>query len=65
MQADDPYLRGLAAWAAGALQNKNTAAILNQMGDDSAKFSIYLDGHIKRRSVGEIAMKMLQMAKTE
>jgi hypothetical protein len=65
MQADDPNLRGLAAWAAGALQNKNTAAILNQLKEDSANLSIYLDGHVKKRSVGEIAKKALQMTKTE
>ncbi len=65
LQTDDPYLRGLAAWAAGALQNKNTAAILNQLKEDSAKFSIYLDGHITRHSVGEIAKTALLMAKIE
>ena len=65
MQTDDPYLRGLAAWAAGALRNKNTAAILNQLKNDSAKLSIYLDGHIRRRSVGEIAKNALQRVKTE
>jgi hypothetical protein len=65
LQADDPYLRGLAAWAAGALQNKNTAAILNQLKEDSAKLSIYLDGHITRHSVGEMAKTALRMAKIE
>ena len=59
MQSGDPHLRGLAAWAAGALQNKNTASILNGLKDDSAKLSIYLDGHIKRHSVGEVAKKAL------
>jgi hypothetical protein len=61
MQTDDPYLRGLAAWAAGPMQNKNTSAILNQMKDDSAKLSIYLDGQIKKHSVSEIAKKALLM----
>ncbi len=65
MQTGEPYLRGLAAWAAGALRNNNTAAILNQLKDDSAKLSVYLEGHIIRRSVGEIAKKALQMVKTE
>jgi hypothetical protein len=65
MQTDDPYLRGLAAWAAGALQNKNTATILNQLEDDTAKLSVYLDGRIIRHSVGEIAKKALQMVKNE
>jgi len=65
MQSGDPHLRGLAAWAAGALQNKNTASILIGLKDDSAKLSIYLDWHIKRHSVGEIAKKALQIVKTE
>jgi hypothetical protein len=65
MQSDDPSLRGLAAWAAGALRNKKTEVILNQLKDDSAKLNVYLDGHIIRPSVGEIAKKALQMVKNE
>jgi hypothetical protein len=65
MQTDDPYLRGLAAWAAGALRNQNTAVILNQLRDDSAELSIYLEGHIIKRSVGEIAKTALLMVKAE
>ena len=65
MQTDDPHLRGLAAWAAGALRNNNTSALLNQLKDDSAKLSVYHDGQIIRRSVGEIAKKALQMVKSE
>jgi hypothetical protein len=65
MQADDPHLRGLAAWAAGALQNKKTAVILNQLRDDNAKLNVYLDGHIIGRSVGEISKTALQMEKNE
>jgi predicted transcriptional regulator YheO len=65
MQTDDPYLRGLAAWAAGALRNKKTEVILNQLKDDSAKLDVYLDGHINGLSVGEISKKALQMVKNE
>ena len=65
MQTDDPHLRGLAAWAAGALRNNNTSALLNQLKDDSAKLSVYHDGQIIRRSVGEIAKKALQIVKSE
>ena len=65
MQSDDPYLRGLAAWAAGALRNKKTEVILNQLKDDSAKLDVYLDGHIIGLSVGEISKKALQMVKNE
>jgi hypothetical protein len=65
MQTEDPSLRGLAAWAAGTLRNKKTEVILNQLKDDNAKLNVYLDGHIIRRSVGEVAKKALQMVKTE
>ena len=65
LQTDDPHLRGLAAWAAGALRNNNTSALLNQLKADSAKLSVYHDGQIIRRSVGEIAKKALQMVKSE
>ena len=59
MQSADPYLRGLAAWAAGALRNKNAAAMLNQLKDDGAELNVYLNWHLKRCSVGELATKAL------
>jgi hypothetical protein len=59
MQTDDPYLRGLAAWAAGALRNKKTEAILKHLTEDDAKLDVFLDRHLKRYSVGELAAKAL------
>jgi hypothetical protein len=64
MQTDDPYLRGLAAWAAGALRNKNTEVLLNALKEDSARLSIFLDGQLIRCSVAELAQKSLQCSKT-
>jgi hypothetical protein len=64
MQAEDPYLRGLAAWAAGTLQNKNTQVLLNSLKEDSAKLSIFLDGQLIRCSVAELAQGSLQCSKT-
>jgi hypothetical protein len=59
MQTDDPYLRGLAAWAAGALRNKKTEAILKRLKEDDAKLVVFLDRHLKQYSVGELAAKAL------
>jgi hypothetical protein len=59
MQTDDPYLRGLAAWASGALRNKNTEAILKRLTQDGAKLDLFLDGQLKRYSVGELATEAL------
>ena len=64
MQAEDPYLRGLAAWAAGALQNKNTEVLLNALKEDGAKLSIFLDGQLIRCSVAELAQESPQYSKT-
>jgi hypothetical protein len=59
MQTDDPHLRGLAAWAAGAMQNKKTEVILKQLKKDRAKLSIFLERHLTRCSVAELAEKAL------
>jgi hypothetical protein len=55
MQAEDPYLRGLAAWSAGAIQNKKTKAILNRLKQDPATLNVFLKGHLKTCSVAELA----------
>jgi hypothetical protein len=59
MQTDDPYLRGLAAWAAGALRNKKTDIILNRLRSDRARLSIFLEGQLIKCSVAELAEKAL------
>ena len=59
MQAGDPYLRGLAAWAAGPLRNKNTEPNLKRLTRDDAKLSLFLEGQLITCSVGELAQKAL------
>jgi hypothetical protein len=59
MQAGDPYLRGLAAWASGALRSKNTEVLLNGLKEDNAKLSVFLDGQVITCSVGDLAEKAL------
>jgi hypothetical protein len=59
MQTEDPYLRGLAAWGAGAIRNKKTEAILNRLKQDSATLSVFLKGHLKTCSVAELAQGAL------
>ena len=61
MLADDPHLRGLAAWAAGALRNKKTAVLLNQLKKDRARLSIFLEGHLIECTVAELAEKSWQI----
>ena len=59
MQAGDPYLRGLAAWASGPLQNKNTESILKSLTEDDAKLSVFFEGQLITCSVGDLAEKAL------
>ena len=62
MQAEDPYLRGLAAWASGPLQNKNTEKILKCLKEDTAKLKLFLNGHLTKCSVGELAKKAMELS---
>ena len=55
MKSADPYLRGLAAWAAGAIRNKKTEAILNVLKEDVAELKIFRGGHLKAFSISELA----------
>jgi hypothetical protein len=59
MQTEDPYLRGLAAWGAGAIRNKKTEAILSRLKQDHAKLNLFFKGHLKKCSVSELAEKAL------
>lgn len=62
MQAGDPYLRGLATWAAGALQNTHTQKLLNDLKADTAELNIYLDRQMTSCSVAELATTALENA---
>ena len=60
MQADDPNLRGLAAWAAGALRNQDTKTLLKKLTADTADVNIYLDRQLMSCSVAELATTALK-----
>ena len=59
LQTEDPYLRGLAAWGAGAIRNKKTEALLNRLKEDHAKLNIFLGWHLKKCSVAELVKKAM------
>ncbi len=60
LQAEDPYLRGLAAWVAGALHQKANVDLLETLASDSQNLSIFLDRQLKSCSVAELAKTALQ-----
>lgn len=62
MQKDDPYLRGLAAWACGPLRNKITETILESLKEDDARLDVFLDGRLKPCTVGELAEQAMEIS---
>lgn len=62
MQTEDPYLRGLAAWASGPLQDRNTERLLKNLAEDNAKLSIFLEEQLATCSVADLAKKALAMS---
>ena len=54
-QAEDPQLRGLAAWAAGPLRKDITTNLLKQLTSDTATLMIYLNQQLVSCSVAELA----------
>jgi hypothetical protein len=63
MQSDDPFLRGLSVWAAGAFCDPKTEMELKRLTQDHAALSIFLDGHMLRCSVSELAKTALGTSK--
>ena len=59
LQNKDPYLRGLAAWGSKTLRNKKIDDILSRLMEDGAKLSIFLDGHLRQYSVGQLAQEAM------
>ena len=59
LQADDPHLRGLAAWAAGALRQKEYTYLLETLASDNQNLNIFLDRQLRSCSVAELAKAAL------
>ncbi len=59
LQAEDPYLRGLAAWSSKTLRNKKIDAILSGLTEDTAKLNIFQGGYLLQCSVGQLAQEAL------
>jgi len=59
LQAEDPYLRGLAAWGSKTVRNKKIDAILSRLTEDGAKLSIFIDGHLMQYSIGQLAQEAM------
>ena len=60
LRADDPHLRGLAAWAAGALCHKSNKTLLDKLAADHSNLSLFLDRQLTSCSVAELAAAALR-----
>jgi len=60
MAAEDPILRGLAAWAAGATDSAETIPLLRQLADDSSELMLYRDATFSRYTVAQLAREALE-----
>jgi hypothetical protein len=63
LTADDAPRRGLAAWAAGALGNAESIALLERLSGDSESVDFYRTGRLNRVAVGELARAALDHLK--
>ena len=57
----DPFLRGLAAWAAGPLDGTETGGRLRRLADDPGLLSLYRDGRLIACTVGRLAREALKI----
>ncbi len=59
LQSEDAMHRGLAAWTAGALGTESIKTLLRGLTDDNKRISVFIDGHLMERTVGQLAREAL------
>ena len=59
LTSKDAMVRALAAYAAGALPDERTKPLLQNLTNDTAKISVFLDGRLVQCSVGQLAKDAL------
>ena len=59
MRSEDPYLRGLAVWAASPVLSADAIDCLQQLAGDPADLMLYRHGKLTQFSVGQLAREAL------
>jgi HEAT repeat protein len=59
LHSEDPNLRGLAAWVAGAIPSEVTTSSLAHLINDETSINIFIDMRIKEYTVGQLAAAAL------
>jgi HEAT repeat protein len=61
LESEDPNLRGLAAWAAGPVDDADTIPRLKELADDPSQIKLYRDGKFDQYTVGQLAREALSL----
>ena len=59
LESPDPFHRGHAAWAIGALRDPSAKPLLEKLGHDDTVILLYRDLHIGKHTVGKLAQEAL------
>ncbi|MGD8521877.1 MAG: hypothetical protein PVF56_12085 [Desulfobacterales bacterium] len=62
MQSSDATLRGLAVWAASPLVDESINWLINRLCNDKSRFTLYQDGQLTERTVGQLAHDAIMAA---
>jgi hypothetical protein len=60
LKSHDPAFRGLAAWNLGLLRAASARSDLHALSRDDAEFSVFVDGEIRNRRVGDVAAEAVK-----
>jgi len=64
LQSPDPYLRGLAVWAAGPIAGKETRRLIQDQVDDTFEITIFRDDRLTDVAIGDLAQEALAVGET-
>ena len=59
LQSEDAMHRGLAAWAAGALDTESLKALLQRLTNDNKRITVFMNMHLIECTVGQLAEEAL------
>jgi hypothetical protein len=59
LDSQDPTLRGLAVWAAGALPVEKNLPFIKHLAEDSTSFKLFVDGEMIEKSICKLVAEVL------
>jgi hypothetical protein len=59
LDSQDPTLRGLAVWAAGALPVEKNLPLIKPLAEDGSRFKLFLDGEMIEKSIRKLVAEVL------